>query len=273
LSKKRGGDKTSIAVSSPARSNDSATEGRDGAASEGMEETRRVLLKVSGEALAGEQGFGIDPVVVQNVAREVASAVEEGIQVAIVVGGGNFFRGSSFSQELNIERASADYMGMLATVMNALSLQSALEQCDVPTRVQTAIEMKEVAEPYIRRRCIRHLEKGRVVIFGAGTGNPFFTTDTCAALRAAEIGAACLLKATKVDGVYEEDPVKNPNAKLISEMSFAKMESEPSLAVMDKTAVTLCRENDIPVVVFNIKKKGTLTQAVQGSKLVGTVIK
>jgi len=227
---------------------------------------------VSGEALAGDKGFGIDPAVVQSVAKEVARVVAEDVEVAIVVGGGNFFRGSSFSEELNIDRASADYMGMLATVMNALSLQSALEHMGVPTRVQSAIEMKEVAEPYIRRRCMRHLEKGRVVIFGAGTGNPFFTTDTCAALRAAEIGAACLLKATKVDGVYSDDPLKNPEAELIPELSFQEAEREDNIAVMDKTAVTLCRENDIPVIVFNIKKEGMLTQAVQGTGSVGTLI-
>lgn len=234
---------------------------------------RRVLLKVSGEALAGDQGFGIDPAVVGSVAQEIATSLQDhDLEIAVVVGGGNFFRGSTFSEELHIDRASADYMGMLATVMNALSLQSALEHVGVPTRVQSAIEMKEVAEPYIRRRCMRHLEKGRVVIFGAGTGNPFFTTDTCAALRAAEIGATCLLKATKVDGVYSDDPVKNPEARLIPEMSFEEMESEDSIAVMDKTAVTLCRENNIPVVVFNIKTEGMLTQAVTGDRSVGTII-
>lgn len=161
---------------------------------------------------------------------------------------------------------------MLATVMNALSLQSALECQGIQTRVQSAIEMKEVAEPYIRRRAIRHLERGRVVIFGAGTGNPFFTTDTCAALRAAEVGASCVLKATKVDGVYDEDPTKNPNAKLIPKLSFAQIENEKKIAVMDKTAVTLCRENNIPVVVFNIKRKGALTEVVKGSTEIGTTI-
>jgi len=249
-----------------------ASQGLSSSATPAMACGSRVLLKVSGEALAGETSFGIDPGVVQNVAQEVAAAVREGVQVAVVIGGGNFFRGENAFKQLNIDRASADYMGMLATVMNALSLQSALEQLGVQSRVQTAIEMKEVAEPYIRRRAIRHLEKGRVVIFGAGTGNPFFTTDTCAALRAAEVGATCLLKATKVDGVFTDDPAKDPHARLIPRLTFAEAETSSKIAVMDKTAVVLCKENAIPVVVFNIRTKGAFAQALQGRGEIGTTI-
>lgn len=225
---------------------------------------KRVMLKVSGEALEGSNEFGIDPAVLKTIAKEVAEAVRRGVQVAIVVGGGNFFRGVDRWEGL--DRATGDYVGMLATVMNAICLQSALEEEGVATRVQTAIAMQEVAEPYIRRRAIRHLERGRVVIFGAGTGNPFFTTDTAAALRAAEIGADAFFKATKVDGVYDCDPVRNPNAKLHTQLSFRDVLLQ-SLNVMDETAITLCKENSIPVVVFNLTKPGNILAALLGSSI------
>ena len=224
----------------------------------------RVMLKVSGEALQGDGAFGIDPKVVRRVAKEVAAATMKGLQVAIVVGGGNFFRGRDAWEGL--DHATADYIGMLATAMNAISLQSTLENLGVPVRVQTAIDMKEVAEPYIRRRAIRHLEKGRVVIFGGGTGNPFFTTDTAAALRAAEINAQAVLKATKVDGVYDDDPNTNPDAKLHSSLSYRDVVSN-NLSVMDETAITLCKENNIPVVVFNINTEGNVTRALCGADI------
>jgi uridylate kinase len=230
---------------------------------------KRVMLKVSGEALAGASGAGVDPDVLRAIARQVAAAAAEGVQVAIVVGGGNFFRGGD--AWAGLERASADYVGMLATVMNAVCLQSALEAAGVATRVQTAIEMRQVAEPYIRRRAIRHLERGRVVIFGAGTGNPFFTTDTAAALRAAEIGADAFFKATKVDGVYDCDPAKNPSAKLHKSLSFREV-MLADLAVMDETALTLCKENKIPVVVFNLGTPGNVLRALTGDGEVGTRI-
>ncbi|KAF5830064.1 Aspartate/glutamate/uridylate kinase [Dunaliella salina] len=210
---------------------------------------KTVMLKVSGEALMGPHGFGVDPQVLLSVAEEVAAATQAGVRIAIVVGGGNFFRGADSLEGL--ERATGDYVGMLATVMNALCLQSALEKVGVETRVQTAIEMREVAEPYIRRRAISHLQEGRVVIFGAGTGNPFFTTDTAAALRAAEVNAEVFLKATKVDGVYDSDPFKNPNARRYDQLSYRQVCFD-SLNVMDETAITLCKENNIPVIVFNI---------------------
>ncbi|EFN58166.1 hypothetical protein CHLNCDRAFT_141978 [Chlorella variabilis] len=229
----------------------------------------RVMLKVSGEALEGAQGFGIDPAVLQTIASEVAAAASEGVQIAIVVGGGNFFRG--VDRWAGLDRATADYVGMLATVMNAICLQSALEALGVQTRVQTAIEMQEIAEPYIRRRAIRHLEHGRVVIFGAGTGNPFFTTDTAAALRAAEINADAFFKATKVDGVYDSDPATNPAAVLHRRLSFRDV-LERELHVMDETAITLCKENDIPVVVFNLTKPGNVLRAILGDQEVGTSI-
>jgi len=230
---------------------------------------RRVMLKVSGEALAGDEGFGISPDVVKSIASEVAEAAMSGIEVALVVGGGNFFRGAE-KEGNGLDRASADYMGMLATVMNSLNLQAAIESKGVPTRVMSALEIKEVAEPYIRRRAIRHLEKGRVVIFGAGTGNPFFTTDTGAALRAAEINAQCVLKATKVDGVFDSDPKKNKNAKLYKELTYETVR-RLGLAVMDQTAITLCEENDIPVVVFNISRERNIVNALRGCS-VGTCI-
>lgn len=224
---------------------------------------------MSGEALEGTQGFGLDPNILKAIAKEVAAAVREGVEIAIVVGGGNFFRG--VDRWDGLERATADYVGMLATVMNAICLQSALEAEGVQTRVQTAIEMQEVAEPYIRRRAIRHLERGRVVIFGAGTGNPFFTTDTAAALRAAEIGADAFFKATKVDGVYDCDPAKNPDAKLHRRLSFREVMLQ-DLQVMDETAITLCKENSIPIVVFNLTQAGNIMAAMLGDPQVGTCI-
>jgi uridylate kinase len=230
---------------------------------------RRVMLKVSGEALAGDEGFGISPDVVKSIASEVAEAAVSGIEVAVVVGGGNFFRGAE-KEGNGLDRASADYMGMLATVMNSLNLQAAIESHGVPTRVMSALEIKEVAEPYIRRRAIRHLEKGRVVIFGAGTGNPFFTTDTGAALRAAEINAQAVLKATKVDGIFDSDPKKNPDAKLYKTLTYKTVRHE-NLAVMDQTAITLCEENDIPVVVFNISRDRNIVKALRGAS-VGTCV-
>jgi uridylate kinase len=228
------------------------------------------MLKVSGEALEGSLGYGIDPMVLQTIANEVAAAASEGVQIAVVVGGGNFFRG--VDRWDGMERATADYVGMLATVMNAICLQSALEARGIATRVQTAIEMQEIAEPYIRRRAIRHLERGRVVIFGAGTGNPFFTTDTAAALRAAEIGADAFFKATKVDGVYDKDPMKNPDAILHKNLTF-KQVIDQGLSVMDETAITLCKENDIPIVVFNLTRPGNIIRAITGDQDVGTSIK
>ncbi|KAL9230308.1 hypothetical protein vseg_005678 [Gypsophila vaccaria] len=231
---------------------------------------QRVLLKVSGEALAGDNMQNIDPKVTMAIAREVASVARLGIEVAIVVGGGNIFRGSTWAGCSGLDRSSADYIGMLATVMNAIFLQATMESIGIPTRVQTAFRMSEVAEPYIRRRAIRHLEKGRVVIFAAGTGNPFFTTDTAAALRCAEINAEVVLKATNVDGVYNEDPRRNPNAKLLDTLSYQDVTSK-ELSVMDMTAITLCQENKIPVVVFNLNKEGNISRAIKGER-VGTII-
>ncbi|KAE7998275.1 hypothetical protein FH972_002834 [Carpinus fangiana] len=231
---------------------------------------QRVLLKVSGEALAGDHMQNIDPKVTMSIAREVAVVTRLGIEVAIVVGGGNIFRGSSWAGSSGLDRSSADYIGMLATVMNAIFLQATMESIGIPTRVQTAFRMSEVAEPYIRRRAVRHLEKGRVVIFAAGTGNPFFTTDTAAALRCAEINAEVVLKATNVDGVYDEDPRRNPNARLLDSLSYDDVTSR-DLSVMDMTAITLCEENNIPVVVFNLSKPGNISRAIKGESI-GTVI-
>lgn len=232
---------------------------------------RRVLLKLSGEAFAGEQDFGIDPNFLQYICGEIKSLVDVGVQVAIVIGGGNIFRGVE-GLEIGIDRATGDYMGMLATVINALALQSALERlAGIPTRVLSAIEMRQVAEPYIRRRAIRHLEKGRVVIFAAGTGNPFFSTDTAGALRAIEIGADLLIKATKVDGIYTDDPLKNPDAEFIEEISYLEAINR-GLKVMDHTAMTLCRENKLPILVLNIRKPGNLLRAVMGEK-VGSLVR
>ncbi|KAI8466060.1 MAG: Aspartate/glutamate/uridylate kinase [Monoraphidium minutum] len=227
------------------------------------------MLKISGEALAGPRGFGLDPAVLESIAAEVAQAHSHGIQVAITIGGGNYWRGQQAWE--GIERATADYVGMLATVMNSMCMQAALEKLGVPTRVQTAIEMKEVAEPYIRRRAIRHLESGRVVVFGAGTGNPYFTTDTAAALRAAEMNAEVFLKATKVDGIYTCDPVKHPDsARRYDRLSYRRVAAE-GLQVMDETAITLCKENNVPVIVFNALQPGNILRAAMG-EAVGTVV-
>lgn len=230
---------------------------------------QRVLLKLSGEALMGSLGYGIDPIVVQSIAQEVAKVVSEGIQIAIVVGGGNIFRGVK-AASAGMDRATADYVGMIATVMNAITLQDALEQAGVPTRVQSAIAMQEVAEPYIRRRAIRHLEKKRVVIFGAGSGNPFFTTDTTAALRAAEIDAEVIFKATKVDGVYDSDPHLNPNARRYQTLTYGHVLNQ-DLRVMDSTAIALCKENNIPIMVFDLSVSGNIYRAVMGESI-GTLV-
>ena len=230
---------------------------------------KRVLLKLSGEALMGEQGLGIDPKIVENIASEIKEVNGMGVEMGIVIGGGNIFRGLSASAR-GMDRVSADYMGMLATVINAMALQDFLERTDVFTRVLTAIKMEEVAEPFIRRRAIRHLEKGRVVIFAAGTGNPYFTTDTAASLRAVEIEADVILKGTKVDGVYDADPNLNADAKKFDELSYLEVVKR-RLQVMDTTAVTLCMDNKLPIVVFNITKQGYLKRVIQGEKL-GTKI-
>jgi uridylate kinase len=230
---------------------------------------KRIVLKISGEALSGKEEFGLDFPVVKNIADEVAEVHKMGIEVALVIGGGNIFRGAMDSGS-SVERATGDYMGMIGTVINALSLQSALEMQGVPTRVQTAIEMSQIAEPYIRRRAIRHLEKNRVVIFAAGTGNPFFTTDTAAALRAMEIGADILMKATKVDGVYSEDPMINPDAHKYDQLTYQEV-LEKRLGVMDATAIALCMDNGMSIMVFNLQKAGNMLKAVKGDP-VGTKV-
>jgi uridylate kinase len=230
----------------------------------------RVLLKLSGEALMGSQGFGVDPAMANRIAEEIAEIHSIGVQIAATVGGGNIVRGIAVSAA-GMDRVSGDYMGMLSTVINALALQNALEKRGVHTRVQSAIEMKEVAEPFIRRRAIRHLEKGRVVIFAAGTGNPYFSTDTAAALRAMEIGAEAILKATKVDGIYDSDPFLNPSAKLFEKLTYREV-LEKNLRVMDSTAVTLCMENALPIVVFNLLHRGNIKSVVLGLN-VGSVIR
>jgi uridylate kinase len=230
---------------------------------------QRVVLKLSGEALMGELQYGIDPDIVQNIAEEVADVVASGVQVAIVVGGGNIFRGIK-GAAAGMDRATADYIGMIATVMNSMTLQDALERNNVPTRVQTAIAMQEVAEPYIRRRAIRHLEKKRVVIFAAGSGNPFFTTDTTAALRAAEISAEVVFKATKVDGVYDSDPRLNPEARRYQTLTYGHVLTQ-DLRVMDATAISLCKENNIPIIVFDLSVKGNIRRAVMGEQI-GTLV-
>jgi uridylate kinase len=231
---------------------------------------KRILLKISGEILAGDADYGIDPPVIQQIAREIKEVRNLGVEVAIVIGGGNIFRGMAASSR-GMDRASADYMGMLTTVLNGLALQDALEKIGVYTRVQTAIEMREVAEPYIRRRAIRHLEKGRVVIFAAGTGNPFFTTDTTASLRAMEIGADVILKATKVDGIYEADPMIDKKAWKFEELTYFDV-LKKQLKVMDATAISLCMDHGIPIIVFNLKKKGNIKRTVLGEK-VGTRVR
>ena len=230
---------------------------------------KRILLKLSGEALAGEKGYGVDLNILKALAQDIKEIYEMGVQIAIVIGGGNIFRGMQAS-ESGMDRASADYMGMLATVMNALAIQDALEKQDVFTRVQSAIEMQEIAEPYIRRRAERHLEKNRVVIFAAGTGNPFFTTDTAAALRACEIGATVLLKATKVDGIYDSDPRKNSHAKMFHELTYLDVLNK-GLEVMDSTAISLCMDHNLPIIVFNMNKRGTMKDVIMGKKS-GTLI-
>ena len=231
---------------------------------------KRVLLKLSGEALGGEQGYGIDPNTITAIAREVKQVVELGVELSLVIGGGNIFRGLAASSK-GMDRASADYMGMLATMINSLAMQDALEKVGVDTRVQSAIAMAEVAEPYIRRRAIRHLEKGRVVIFGAGTGNPYFTTDTAASLRAMEIGADVILKGTKVDGVYSADPNKDRNATKYETLSYLEV-LRKGLQVMDATAISLCMDNNLPIIVFDVTTDGNVVRVVNGERI-GTLVK
>jgi uridylate kinase len=230
---------------------------------------KRILLKLSGEALLGERGYGIDPAVATQIAQDVAEIQNMGVETAIVVGGGNIFRGVAASAR-GMDRATADYMGMLATVINALALQDALEQQDVVTRVVTAIEMRAVAEPFIRRRAIRHLEKGRVVVFGGGTGNPYFSTDTAAALRAMEIKADVILKATKVDGIYSADPLVHPEASRFDRISYLEV-LEQGLKVMDATAISLCMDNRLPIIVFNLRTRGNIKRAIAGEP-VGSLV-
>ncbi|MCK5708330.1 MAG: UMP kinase [Candidatus Aureabacteria bacterium] len=230
---------------------------------------KRILLKLSGEALQGKRGFGIDPVEVRDIAKRIKKVHNLGIEIAVVIGAGNIYRGGHESKK-GIDRITADYMGMLATILNAVALQDALEKLNTPTRVLTAIEVKEIAEPFIKRRAVRHLEKGRIVIIAGGTGNPYFTTDTAAALRANEIGAQVLVKATKVNGVYTSDPVKNKNAKRLSKLSYLEV-IKNKLKVMDLTAVSLCMENDLPIIVLSMKIPGNIANAVKG-KNVGTII-
>ena len=230
---------------------------------------RRVLLKLSGEALMGELDYGIEPKVIQRLASEIATAQETGVEIAIVVGGGNIFRGAGLARA-GMDRVTGDYMGMLATVMNALAIQDALESLDVYARVMSALQIHDVCEDYIRRRAVRHLEKGRVVILAAGTGNPFFTTDTAASLRAIEIGADVLLKATMVDGVYDADPVGNPDAKRFESVSYDQVIAD-KLGVMDATAIVMCRDNNLPLRIFDLTKPNALVQAMSGAK-VGSLI-
>ena len=231
---------------------------------------KRVLLKLSGEALMGDQNFGIHPAQLSHYAEEIRTISELGVEIAIVIGGGNIFRGLQ-ADATGIEKVQGDYMGMLATVINGMALQSSLEHAGMYTRLISAIEMKSIAEPYIRRRAIRHLEKRRVVIFGAGTGNPYFTTDSAAALRANEINAEVILKGTRVDGIYTADPEKNPNATKIDRISFSKVISD-GLAIMDRTAFTLCQENNLPIIVFDINKPGNLKRIIEG-ETIGTLVK
>lgn len=230
---------------------------------------KRIMLKVSGEALAGDEKFGISPLVLSFLADEIREIHELGVQVAVVVGGGNIFRGIAASAE-GMDRSSGDYIGMLATVINGLALQDVLERKGIPTRVQTAIEMRELAEPFIRRRAVRHLEKGRIVIFVGGTGNPYFSTDTAAALRAMEVGSEVVFKATRVDGVYTADPLLDPSAKKFDELSYIEVLNR-QLKVMDSTAISLCMDNLFPIVVFNLRQPGVLRQLVFGEK-VGTIV-
>jgi len=231
---------------------------------------KRILLKLSGEILAGDKGMGIDPVIVRGLVAQITEVVQRGVQVAVVIGGGNIFRGVQGGGTQGIERVTGDYMGMLATAINALALQDRLEAEGVHTRVLSAIEMRQISEPYIRRRATRHLEKGRVVVFACGTGNPFFTTDTAASLRAMEMGAEVLLKGTKVDAVYDSDPVKNPNAKPYQTISFMDV-LQQGLRVMDTAAISLCMDNHLPIVVFNVGVEGNLRRIVCGEQ-VGTLV-
>jgi uridylate kinase len=230
----------------------------------------RVLLKISGEGFCHEGSFGIEAPELENIARQCVEVAQMGVELAIVVGGGNFIRGATFAEDGNIPRATADYMGMLATVINAVALQETMEKMGQPTRVQSAISVYSICEPFIRRRAVRHLEKGRALILAAGTGNPFFTTDTCAALRATEIGADVLLKATKVDGIYSADPKKNPNAKLLQNLTYEQVLTD-KLRIMDLTAITLCMERKIPLVVFNLKTPGNVVKVIRGDNI-GTKI-
>ena len=231
---------------------------------------KRILLKLSGESLMGDKNFGLDPAMLAQYANDIKAVIEKGVQVALVIGGGNIYRGMN-EVETGIERAQGDYMGMLATVINGIAMQSMLEKVGVQTRLQTAIKMDQVAEPFIRRRAIRHLEKGRVVIFGAGTGNPYFTTDTAGSLRAVEIKADAILKGTRVDGIYDSDPEKNPEAKKFENITFADAIGR-NLKVMDMTAFTLCQENKMPIVVFDMNTTGNLLRIIQGEGI-GTVVK
>lgn len=231
---------------------------------------RRVLLKLSGEVLAGGSGFGLDAPTLSYLAGEVVAAHQAGAQIAIVIGGGNYVRGAVFSADGNIERTVADQMGMLGTVMNSLALQAAIERAGVPTRVQSAIDISQVCEPFIRRRAIRHLEKGRIVVFAAGTGNPYFTTDSAAVLRGLEIEAQCLIKATKVDGIYDKDPHKFPDARRFDQLEFSDA-IRLKLAVMDQTAFTMCQENELPIIVLNYGEPGAIARAVSGEPI-GTYV-
>ena len=237
--------------------------------SDNPDQYRRVLLKLSGEALMGDLDYGIEPKVIQRIAAEIATARNSGVEIAIVIGGGNIFRGAGLARA-GMDRVTGDYMGMLATVMNALAIQDALESLDVYARVMSALQINEVCEDYIRRRAVRHLEKGRVVILAAGTGNPFFTTDTAASLRAIEIGADVLLKATKVDGVYDADPMSNPDAKRYDRVSYDQVLSD-KLSVMDATAIVMCRDNNLPLRIFDLTRKDALVQAMSGDEI-GTVV-
>ena len=237
--------------------------------SDNPDQYRRVLLKLSGEALMGDLDYGIEPKVIQRIASEIATARNSGVEIAIVIGGGNIFRGAGLARA-GMDRVTGDYMGMLATVMNALAIQDALESLDVYARVMSALQINEVCEDYIRRRAVRHLEKGRVVILAAGTGNPFFTTDTAASLRAIEIGADVLLKATKVDGVYDADPMSNPDAKRYERVSYDQVLSD-KLSVMDATAIVMCRDNNLPLRIFDLTRKDALVQAMSGDEI-GTVV-
>ena len=230
---------------------------------------KRILLKLSGEALAGDQGIGINAAVINQIALDVKAAHDTGVEIGLVIGGGNIFRGVAASAQ-GMDRANSDYMGMLATCINALALQEALEKAKVPTRVQSAIQMAEIAEPYIRRKAIRHLEKGRIVIFAAGTGNPFFTTDTAASLRAMEINAEVLMKATKVDGIYDKDPTKHADAKRYDKISYIDVLKQ-GLQVMDSTAISLCMDNKLPIMTFDLAKTGNILKAVCGENIGTTV--